>query len=196
MKSTATATATATATLALALAVTGCLEARTYMDPAANNGFGGDEWGGSGIRKYGESDPGFSLGALRGDLGPVRGFNDTRAQVTGYADEEFGDSSNVTVTGEVPNGGGFVSLDVYSMNLRTVEAGQYSVSNGDVDMGVVVCSDSSDGSIHFDAMAEEGTITITDIDADRREVTIDTTTPSGDFAGTSTQQTASFQIDR
>ena len=174
------------------LSTVACLNERTYVQPG-----GGLEGGYAGITK-GQSDPGFSSGSLTGDLGPIRSFNDDRAAVNGYAGDEFGGSSSVTVTGAGAGGTGFVILDFYSMDLKNAPAGTYTSSSTEMsDVGVTVCSDSNDASIHFDGPAEEATVVIEDIDADTREVTVDSSVRDGyDSFGPLTEQRASFRLQR
>lgn len=166
-----------------------CLNERTYVEPGTGNF--------RAIAK-GQSDEGFSNGTLTGDLGPIRSFNDDRASVNGYAGDEFGGSSSVTVTGASTSGTGFIILDFYSMDLQTAPAGTYSSTSAEMsDVGVTVCSDSNDASIHFDGPAEEATVVIEDIDENTREVTVDSSARDGyDSFGQLTTQHASFRLDR
>lgn len=178
------------AVAALILSAAACVNERTYVEPGAEGAY-------AGIAK-GASDPGFASGSLTGDLGPIRNFNDSRASVNGYTGDEFGGSSSVTVTGAGASGTGFVILDLYSMDLKSAPAGTYTSDSAEMgDVGVTVCSDSNDASIHFDGPAEEATVVIEDIDADTREVTVDSSVRDGyDALGELTSQRASFRLVR
>ena len=170
------------------LSTVACVNERTYVQP-------GDV--AAGIQK-GQSDAGFSRGSLTGDLGPIRSFNDDRASVNGYAGDEFGGSSSVTVTGAGAGGTGFVILDFYAMDLQNAPAGTYRSNSAEMgDIGVLVCSDSDDASIHFDGPAEEATVVIEDIDDNTREVTVDSSVRDGGYEGGGdlTTQRASFRLD-
>jgi len=175
-----------------ALALTACVEERLYIDPAAGGGTP------IGFEKGPDTD-GFSRGSLRGDIGPIVGFNDNAASVQGYVDEGYG-SSSVTVTGVGQNGSGFVILDFYSMDLKTAPAGTYRANSVEMgDVGVIGCSDGgANGDIHYDGPAEDAEVTITDISPSEREVTVVASHPEdsfSDFQGV-TESTASFRITR
>jgi hypothetical protein len=169
------------------LASPACVNERTYFDPTQ----------GLGIAK-GASDPGFSGGRLTGDLGPIQSFDDQRASVNGTTGDEFGGSSSVTVTGAAPTGTGFVIIDMYTLDLRNADAGTYTADSAEMaDVGVTVCSDSNDGSIHFDGPAEEATVVIEDIGADTRQVTVDSSIRAGfESMGELTTQRAAFRLAR
>lgn len=173
--------------LALLALLAACVNERTYFEPTAQQRFA-----------KGPSDAGFSSGRLTGDLGPIQSFDDQRASVNGYAGDEFGGSSSVTVTGAAPAGTGFVIIDMYSLDLRSAPAGSYAASSAEMgDVGVIVCSDSHDGSIHFDGPAQDATVVIEDVDANTREVTVDSSIRDGyESMGELTTQSASFRIER
>jgi hypothetical protein len=86
-------------------------------------------------------------------------------------------------------------IDSWGSSLRTLPAGSYDAGmlSADGDVYVTVCSDANDGLIHFDAPADEATITVTDMGEGQRRVDLTSAVPDG--AGLTTQ-TASFVFAR
>ena len=168
----------ALATLSLG-ALVGCINERVYVDPNAGNAFngGGVEYSGA------NADLGIQNARVRGDIGPVRQF-DGEAQVSGYDDPDFG-TSNITLNTQNGEGTGLVMIYLGN-SLRDMPAGRYDVSSsndfGDTEY-VQLCSDSFSG-IHFDGIAEDATITITDRDSGVRDVEVEATITEG-FDGAS-----------
>jgi len=117
----------------------GCINEREYMDPNANNNvFGGDAY-------YDEGNVNIQQASVRGDIGPIRQFDDRQATGYGYDDPEFG-SSQITLNATANGGTGLVMLyldkSIQDLPLgRTVMQG----SNDDFSNNYVqLCSDQND----------------------------------------------------
>lgn len=159
--------------------LTGCLSEKTYLDPNENvvADFGGDE---------GYYEGGGNLAVknanIRGDIGPVRSF-DGAADAYGSADSGY---TQLTLNGNTRGGTGLVMLYL-DTDLSTLPAGETRLrgSNEMVDSNYVqLCSDTSDGSQHFDGIAEDVTIVVEPQGDGTRDVTVDATITEG-FDGSS-----------
>lgn len=184
--------------LASFAAVTGCTMERDYMDPNARN----DLMGGGGGGGYSEEgNINIEQASVRGDIGPIRRFDDRQATGYGYDDTEFG-SSNVTLNATSTEGSGLVMLYL-DRSISDLPAGRTVLQGSNDDFSgnyVQLCSDSPDGGIHFDGIAEEVVIDITERGS-TRDVNIDATITEG-FEGTgyanpeTTVVTSSFRVSR
>jgi hypothetical protein len=173
----------------------GCTLEREYMDPNANNNvFGGEP------AYYQEGNVDIQQASVRGDIGPIRQFDDRQATGYGYDDPEFG-SSQITLNATTNEGTGLVMLyldrSIQDLPLgRTVMQGSNDDFSGNY---VQLCSDRSDGSVHFDGIAEEVVIDVAENEAGVRDVNIDATITEG-FEGTgydnpeTTVVTSNFRI--
>ena len=158
----------------LVLAATaGCMVERDYLDPD-QNAFGGDFENGGG-RGDVVSDPNIQNVRLSGDIGPVRQFN-------GPASAYLSDDSqytNLTVDGAGSNGTGFYMLYL-DRSIRDLPVGETRM-RGNNDMAdanyVQLCSDSNAGE-HFDGIAEEVVVTVTDR-GDARDIEVEATITEG-----------------
>jgi len=168
--------------------VSGCLEQRVYVDPNQNNGFIGNDNGGD----DGWEEECYGCGSaltvrnptIRGDIGPIRGFNSVEATADAYDDADFG-TSQVTVQTTEERGWGLVIINL-DRSLSTLPAGETRLTGNNNDFSgsyVQLCSDAPDGSVHFDGIAEDVKIVVTDTAAGR-DVAIDATISDG-FDGSS-----------
>lgn len=134
----------------------GCTLEREYVDPNANNLFGG---GGDG---YSEGNLTVQNATMRGDIGPIKRF-DGPASGYGSDDAEFG-SSNLTLDAQNDTGTGLVIINL-DKSIHDLPAGETVLTGTNDQLGgsyVQLCSDAPDASIHFDGIAEEVKIVVVD----------------------------------
>ena len=163
--------------LVLAGMVSGCMVERDYLDPEQNAG-----WGGGGGFDRGEivNDPNIQGAQLSGDIGPVRQFNGPAS--ASLSDEDG--YSNLTVDSRAGNGTGFMMLYL-DKSIRDLPAGETHMqgSNSMEDTNYVqLCSDSNQGD-HFDGIAEDVVVVVTER-GDVKDIDIDATITDG-FDGSS-----------
>lgn len=134
-------------------------------------------------------------GRVRGDLGPVRGFDGRADDLQGATDAYW---SSITVTAYDDDGRmGMLIIDIEG-DVRSLASGTYRYSSSGVDgptsvsgMYVTGCSSTDDTS--YDAPSEEGVI-IVDNDGDDCVVEVEADLPSDDLSITTTA-TATFTLE-
>lgn len=140
----------------LSIVASACVNERVYQDPNANTGFGG---GNGDYYEQGNVD--VQQASVRGDIGPIRQFDDTAATGYGYDDTEFG-TSQITLNATTTQGTGLVMLYL-DKSISDLPAGRTVLEGSNDDFTgnyVQLCSDRSDGSVHFDGIAEQVVIDI------------------------------------
>lgn len=159
----------------LTLAASACTLEREYMDPNANNGFGG------GGEYYEQGNINVEQASVRGDIGPIRQFDDTAATGYGYDDPEFG-TSQVTLNATSAQGDGTGLVMIYlDKSIRDLPAGRTVLEGANDDFSgnyVQLCSDRTDGSVHFDGIAERVVIDVTERGS-TRDVNVEATITEG-----------------
>lgn len=164
---------------ALALvAAAGCMNERTYMDPAQNLGGAG-----------GDTTLNLRNSTLRGDFGPRTGI-DGPALAEGSSTPSMR-SSTITVTREEQERGtGMVILWTNNVLLEQLELGEhpfsYDASSVDTpELAANVCSGPSDSSIDYDRPADRGTLVVSDT-PEGRQIAVHTETVLTDEMGVAT----------
>jgi hypothetical protein len=146
------------------LGLVGCMESRTYMDPQ-QNAPAIDGSLGSNVK--------LNNAFMKGDIGPVTGLNGP-GQIDGYDDPQLG-STTVNVTSQTDKGSGLVILSL-DKSLRNLPLGvTHMTGSNDLSSSsyVQLCSDTAGGdSVHFDGIAEDVAINVTQGDAGARNFDI------------------------
>jgi hypothetical protein len=179
----------------LSLAASACVNERVYMDPNENLGFGG------GGDYYEQGNVNVEQASVRGDIGPIRQFDDSAATGYGYDDPEF-NTSQVTLnaTSAQGNGTGLVIINL-DKSIQELPAGRTVLQGSNEDFTsnyVQLCSDRSDGSVHFDGIAETVTIDIEER-GNTRDINVEASITEGfegaDYANAEpTVVTSSFRV--
>jgi hypothetical protein len=159
----------------LSLAASACINERVYTDPNANIGFGG------GGEYYEQGNINVEQARVRGDIGPIRQFDDPAATGYGYDDREFGTSQvTLNAVSSAGNGTGLVMLYL-DRSLQDLPVGRTVLEGANDDFTgnyVQLCSDRTDGSVHFDGIAESVVIDITE-QGNVRDVNVEATITEG-----------------
>ncbi len=150
---------------------------------------GGGEIGLGGGDDVGDVDPNDVIGigdvgqpsdaTMSGSIGPVGGF-DGPAVVSVFADADFG-LNIINVTSETGQGYGLFILSLAN-GIEALPVGTTTIGIEGLDGGatyVQVCSDSDDGMVHFDGIAEETVVTVTPNDDEGYDVDVTTTITEG-----------------
>jgi hypothetical protein len=117
---------------------------------------------------------------VTGAIGPVAGFDGDASPSAGL----FGAMLQIWLNTESPAGTGIVIVSLDVGNLDELADGAYDVGRSDgvapSDASFVqLCSNTADGTRHFDGVAPDATVTVTTHDDESREVTVDATITRG-----------------
>lgn len=147
------------------------------------------------IRELGPGQVALRNATLEGDIGPIEGLEGNGVG-TGYMDDY---SNTIQVDGETERGTAFVAFYITDgqafANLSRGVAHTFTAEDQSV-LWAAGCSDTFAGE-HYDATAQEVSLTFTDIDDDTVQVDYDVWSEEGDLSGSPLGTTArgSFHLD-
>ena len=164
--------------LAVVVAAAGCMNERTYMDPAQNASFGGGA---------AQSNVSLTEGRIKGDFGPRHGFDGTATEMQGTSDPQWRTSTVTVARTEQTRGTGMVILWTNGVTLDTLDVGahDYTFDENSIDTPPVsmnVCSGGDSSSIDFDRPVDHVTATVQQT-PQGRTVQLHTSTAVLDAAG-------------